>query len=104
MKFDQYDIILVNLDPTVGSEIKKTRPCVILSPDEMNHAIKTLIIAPMTSKSKPYPTRIKVKDDSYIVLDQIKTIDKKRVIKSLDKLDKKSIISLKKIIQEMLVE
>jgi mRNA interferase MazF len=104
MKFDQYDIILVNLDPTVGSEIKKTRPCVIFSPDEMNHAINTLIIAPMTSKSKPYPTRIKVKDDSYIVLDQIKTIDKKRVIKSLDKLDKKSIVGLKKIIQEMLVE
>jgi mRNA interferase MazF len=104
MKFDQYDIILVNLDPTVGSEIKKTRPCVILSPDEMNHAIKTLIIAPMTSKSKLYPTRVKIRDDSYIVLDQIKTIDKKRVIKFLDKLDKKSIISLKKIIQEMLVE
>jgi mRNA interferase MazF len=104
MKFDQYDIILVNLDPTVGSEIKKTRPCVILSPDEMNHAINTLIIAPMTSKSKLYPTRVKVRDDSYIVLDQIKTIDKKRVMKFLDKLDKKSIVGLKKIIQEMLVE
>jgi mRNA interferase MazF len=104
MKFDQYDIILVNLDPTIGSEIKKTTPCVILSPNEMNHSIRTLIIAPMTSTSKPYPTRIKVKEGSYIVLDQIKTIDKKRVIKSLDKLDKKSIKNIKKIIQEMLVE
>jgi len=104
MKFDQYDVILVNLDPTVGSEIKKTRPCVILSPNEMNHNINTIIIAPMTSKSRSYPTRVKIKDDSFIVLDQIKTIDKKRVIKYLDKLDKKNIISIKKIIQEMLVE
>jgi mRNA interferase MazF len=104
MKFDQYDVILVNLDPTVGSEIKKTRPCAILSPNEMNHNINTLIIAPMTSKSKSYPTRVKIKDDSFIVLDQIKTIDKKRVIKYLDKLDKKNITFVKKIIQEMLVK
>ncbi len=104
MKFNQYDIVLVNLDPTVGSEIKKTRPCVILSPYEMNRAIKTLIIAPMTSKSKEYPTRIKINDKSFIVLDQIKTIDKKRVIKYLNVLDKKSIKSVKNIIQEMLVD
>jgi mRNA interferase MazF len=104
MKFDQYDIILVNLDPTIGSEIKKTRPCVIISPDEMNHSIRTLIIAPMTSTSKPYPTRIKVQEDSFVVLDQIKTIDKKRVIKFLGKLDKKSIAQIKRIIREMLVE
>ncbi len=104
MTFDQYDVILVNLDPTVGSEIKKTRPCVILSPNEMTHNINTLIIAPMTSKTKSYPTRVKVDTNSFIVLDQIKTIDKKRVIKHLDKLDKKSITLVKQIIQEMLVE
>ena len=104
MKFNQYDIVLVNLDPTVGSEIKKTRACVILSPYEMNRAIKTLIIAPMTSKSKEYPTRIKINDKSFIVLDQIKTIDKKRVIKYLNVLDKKSIKSVKNIIQEILVD
>ncbi len=104
MTFDQYDVILVNLDPTVGSEIKKTRPCVILSPNEMNHNINTLIIAPMISKTKSYPTRVKVDTNSFIVLDQIKTIDKKRVIKHLDKLDKKSITLVKQIIQEMLVE
>ncbi len=104
MKYDQYDIILVNLDPTIGSEIKKTRPCVIISPDEMNHSIKTLIIAPMTSKSKDYPTRVKISHDSFVVLDQIKTIDKKRIIKYLDKLDKKSIDRVKSIIKEMLVD
>lgn len=104
MKFDQYDVVLVNLDPTVGAEIKKTRPCVVLSPDEMNNAIKTLIIAPMTSKSRQLPTRVKLHDMSFIVLDQIKTIDKKRVLKHLDKLDKKSIASVKNIIKEMLVD
>jgi len=104
MKFDQYDIVLVNLDPTVGAEIKKTRPCVILSPNEMNYSIKTLIIAPMTSKLRDFPSRIKINDNSFIVLDQIKTIDKKRAIKYLDKLDKRNILSIKNIIKEMLVD
>ena len=104
MKYNQYDIVLVNLDPTIGSEIKKTRPCVIISPNEMNHIIKTIIIAPMTSTSKSYPTRLKLKDDSYIVLDQIKTIDKQRVIKYLDRLKLSDIKKIKSIIYEMLVE
>ncbi|NPA87387.1 type II toxin-antitoxin system PemK/MazF family toxin [Caminibacter pacificus] len=102
--YEQYSIVLVNLDPTIGSEIKKTRPCVIISPNEMNFNIKTLIIAPMTSKSKEYPTRVKIKDDSFIVLDQIRTIDKKRVIKQLGKIDLKTISEIKKILNIMLVE
>jgi len=102
--FEQYSVILVNLDPTVGSEIKKTRPCVIISPNEMNFNINTLIIAPMTSKSKNYPTRIKIDDNSYIVLDQIRTIDKKRVIKKLGKLEKNSIFKIKQILKEMLID
>ncbi|WP_457563476.1 type II toxin-antitoxin system PemK/MazF family toxin [Caminibacter pacificus] len=102
--YEQYSIVLVNLDPTIGSEIKKTRPCVIISPNEMNFNIKTLIIAPMTSKSKEYPTRVKIKDDSFIVLDQIRMIDKKRVIKQLGKIDLKTISEIKKILNIMLVE
>jgi len=104
VKYTQYDIVLVNLDPTIGAEIQKTRPCVIISPDEMNHNIQTLIIAPMTSKSREYPTRLKLSDESFVVLDQIKTIDKQRVIKQLDKLNAKNITELKKIIHIMLVE
>ena len=63
--FSQYSIVLVNLDPTIGSEIKKTRPCVIISPNEMNLNINTVIIAPMTSKSRNYPTRIKIYNNSF---------------------------------------
>ncbi|WP_024790799.1 MULTISPECIES: type II toxin-antitoxin system PemK/MazF family toxin [unclassified Lebetimonas] len=102
--YNQYSIVLVNLDPTIGSEIKKTRPCVIISPNEMNFNINTLIIAPMTSKTRNYPTRIKAGENSYIVLDQIRTIDKKRIIKKLGKIDRKVIYEVKKIINQMLVE
>ncbi len=102
--YEQYSIVLVNLDPTIDSEIKKTRPCVIISPNEMNFNINTLIIAPMASKSKEYPTRIKLKERSFIVLDQIRTINKQRIIKKLDILNRKTIIKIKKIIQQMLVE
>lgn len=107
MELTQYSIVLVNLDPTIGSEIKKTRPCVIISPDEMNKHLQTLIIAPMTSQSKNYPTRIEVKHNQkrgWIVLDQIRTIDKQRVLKSLDKLTEKEIAKLKLIIKETFVD
>ena len=102
--YNQYSIVLVNLDPTIGSEIKKTRPCVIISPDEMNFNINTVIIAPMTSKSRNYPTRVKIKDNSYIVLDQIRTIDKQRIIKKTGELDIEIILQVKEIIKEMLVD
>ena len=61
MDLNQYDIVLVNLDPTVGSEIKKTRPCVIISPNEMNKYLRTIVVAPMTTNTKKYPTRFSVK-------------------------------------------
>jgi mRNA interferase MazF len=107
MELIQYSIVLVNLDPTVGSEIKKTRPCVIISPDEVNKHLQTLTIAPMTSQSKNYPTRIKVKHDQkigWIVLDQIRTIDKQRVLKSLDQLTESEITKVKLIIKETFVD
>jgi mRNA interferase MazF len=107
MELKQYQIILVNLDPTIGHEIKKTRPCVILSPDEMNFYLGTIVIAPMTSSSKSYPTRIQVKHGDkigWIVIDQIRTIDKERVIKVLDKLTEAEIKKVKNIIKETFVE
>jgi mRNA interferase MazF len=107
MDLKQYQIVLVNLDPTIGSEITKTRPCVIVSPNEMNKYLRTVIIAPMTSQSKSYPTRIKVKHNQkigWVVIDQIRTIDKQRVIKILDNLTEKEIENVKMIIRETLVD
>ncbi|MCB2196485.1 MAG: type II toxin-antitoxin system PemK/MazF family toxin [Bacteroidetes bacterium] len=107
MEINQYEIVLVNLDPTIGSEIKKTRPCVIISPNEMNWHLNTVVIAPMTSTSKKYPTRVSVKHDhktGWIVLDQIRTIDKQRIIKSLDTLNEKEIQKVKMILKEIFVD
>ena len=103
----QYQIYLINLDPTIGHEIKKTRPCVIISPNEMNSTIGTVIIAPMTTKSHNYPTRVPLtfqEKNGWIVLDQIRTIDKKRIIKKLGKLKPLEIESLKSVLKEMLVD
>ncbi len=89
MKAERFDIFLVNLDPTKGREIKKTRPCLIISPDEMNRFISTVMIAPMTTKSHDFPTRVSCKfqgKNGFIVLDQIRTIDKIRLIKKLGKI------------------
>lgn len=107
MEIQQYGVYLVNLDPTVGHEIQKTRPCVVISPDEMNRNIKTVIIAPMTTKSHRYPTRIPaVLDDTkgWIVLDQIRTIDNQRLIRKIGKIDDDTIQMIKDGIQEMLVD
>jgi len=107
MAINQYEIVLVNLDPTVGSEIKKTRPCVIISPNEMNKYLNTVVIAPMTSQSKKYPTRVPVKHNSkkgWIVLDQIRTIDKQRIIKTLDKLTEKEVEEVKLKLQETYID
>jgi mRNA interferase MazF len=82
----RFDVYLVNLDPTIGAEIQKTRPCLIISPDEMNGAIQTVIIAPMTTKSRNYPTRVSCRfagKDAHIVLDQLRTVDISRCIKRL---------------------
>jgi mRNA interferase MazF len=86
MKFQRFDVYLVNLDPTVGSEIKKTRPCVIVSPNEMNNHISTIIVAPLTSKLRNYPTRVPCRVEGkqgQIVLDQIRTVDKSRLVKKI---------------------
>jgi len=107
VRVKQYNICLVNLDPTIGHEIKKTRPCVIISPNEMNDSLSTIIIAPMTTKSHNYPTRIKIHFQSkngWIVLDQIRTIDKTRLVKVLGKLEVDKINELKNMINEMLVK
>ncbi|MBI4753483.1 type II toxin-antitoxin system PemK/MazF family toxin [Candidatus Desantisbacteria bacterium] len=107
MEIEQYDVFLSSLDPTVGHEIKKSRPCVIISPDEMNKYISTVIIAPMISQSHPYPTRIPVKfmgKEGWIVLDQIRTVDKKRLLKNLGEIDHNIIRKIKAIIKEMLVD
>lgn len=91
MEFQRFDVYLVNLDPTIGSEIKKTRPCVIVSPNEMNNHISTIIIAPLTSRLRNYPTRVPCKlegKQGQIVLDQIRTVDKLRLFKKITTLSK----------------
>lgn len=103
----QYDIVLVNLDPTIGSEMKKTRPCVILSPDEMNRHLQTIVVAPMTSHSKPYPTRVEVKHKltkGWIAIDQIRTIDRRRIVKRLESLSEKEIEHVKNVLRETFVD
>ncbi|MBE0673680.1 MAG: type II toxin-antitoxin system PemK/MazF family toxin [Bacteroidales bacterium] len=107
MEIKQYMIVLANLDPTIGSEIKKTRPCVVISPDEMNKHLNTIVIAPMTTTSKQYPTRVEIKHDNkigWIVLDQIRTIDKQRIIKDLGRLSKPEIKEVKSILKETFVD
>ncbi len=93
MEVNRFEVFLVNLDPTVGHEIRKTRPYLIISPNEMNHYISTVIVAPMTTKGKQYPTRISCSFQGkmgQIVLDQIRTIDKKRLEKKLGVISKKA--------------
>jgi mRNA interferase MazF len=107
MELKQYSIVLVNLDPTIGSEIKKTRPCVIISPNEINKFLKTIVVAPMTTNLKKYPTRIEVKHNDkkgMIAIDQIRTIDKSRILKKFDRLSKSEIHKCKDIIRETFVD
>ena len=104
MVINRFEIFIVNLDPTVGSEIKKTRPCLIISPDEINHNINTVIIAPMTTKGKKYPTRIDVEYQGKIgkiVLDQIRTIDKIRLVKKVGKINTSTQEKVVSILLEM---
>ena len=99
--------MLVNLDPTMGSEIKKTRPCVVISPDEMNKNLRTITIAPMTSSSRLYPTRVEVNQNGqsgWVVLDQIRTVDKLRVVKKFESLTEREIRNCKRVIKETFVD
>jgi len=95
--------VLVNLNPAIGSEIQKTRPCIIISPDELNKYLRTIIVAPLTTTSRKYPTRIEVKHDKitgWIVIDQIRTIDKQRIIKVLGRISHPEIQEVKSVIKE----
>ena len=107
MVISQYEVFLIALDPAVGAEIKKSRPCVIISPDEMNHHLATVMIVPMTTKFHAYPTRVPVtfaRKSGWIVLDQIRTVDKRRLIKRLGRTESKTVASIKSIIEDMLVD
>ncbi len=104
MVVNRFDVYLINLDPTIGSEIQKTRPCVIISPDEMNRHIHTVIVAPMTTAGREYPTRIKCEfkeKKGHIVVDQIRTIDKKRLIKKLGSLDSETQSKVISVLQRL---
>lgn len=107
MELNQYKVYWINLDPTVGSEIKKTRPCVIISPNEINNYLKTIIVAPITSTVNNIPFRVKIilnGKTNMIALDQIRAIDRVRISSYITKLSETSIKTLKRIINEMLVK
>jgi mRNA interferase MazF len=104
MVIKRFDVYLVNLDPTIGSEIRKSRPCLIVSPDEMNRHIATVIVAPMTTKGKDYPTRVPCNfkgKDGQVVIDQISTIDKSRLVQKLGRIDKQTQEAVLSILAEM---
>jgi mRNA interferase MazF len=104
MEVNRFDVYLTNLDPTVGSEIRKTRPCLIVSPDEMNRHIRTVIVAPMTTAGKDYPTRISCtfkKKKGHIVLDQIRTIDKTRLIKNVGTIAPETQLKVVSVLQQL---
>ena len=107
MVVNRFDVFLVNLDTTIGSEIKKTRPCLIISPNEINHHISTVIVAPMTTKGQPYPTRVACQfqgKEGQIVLDQIRTIDKTRLIKLLGQITAEEQKAVLDILAEIFAE
>lgn len=103
----RFDVFLVNLDPTIGNEIQKTRPCVVISPDEMNRYIATVIVAPMTTKGRTYPTRVICQfqgKDGQIVLDQIRTVDKTRLVKKIGQIGQHERKVVLDILAEMFAE
>jgi len=104
MVIKRFDVYLINLDPTAGSEIRKLRPCLVISPDEMNRYIATVIVAPMTTKGRDYPTRVQCTfkgKDGQVVLDQIRTIDKSQLVQKLDRIDKQTQEEVLTILAEM---
>lgn len=104
MAVNRFEVYLINLDPTIGSEIKKTRPCVVVSPDEINHNIRTVIVAPLTTKGQPYPTRVPCRfrgKKGQVVLDQIRAVDQSRLIKKLGRIDAATASTVLDLLQEM---
>ncbi|MDB9376214.1 type II toxin-antitoxin system PemK/MazF family toxin [Nodularia sphaerocarpa] len=107
MVVNRFDVFLVNLDPTIGSEIKKTRPCLVISPNEINHHISTVIVAPMTTKGQTYPTRVTCQfqgQNGQIVLDQIRTVDKTRLVKLLGQISAEEQKTVLDILAQMFAE
>ncbi len=104
MAINRFEVYLVNLDPTVGHEIKKVRPCLVVSPDEMNHHIRTVIVAPMTTKGRAYPTRVPCRfkgKTGHIVLDQLRTVDSVRLVRNLGSISQKTASDVLAVLQEM---
>ena len=104
MVVSRFEVYLVRLDPTEGREMRKTRPCVVISPDEMNRHIDTVIIAPMTTKGRSYPTRIPVqfqRKTGQIVLDQVRTVDKTRLVRRVGKIDNATAQQVLTVLAEM---
>lgn len=104
MSIRRGDIVLVNLDPTIGKEIRKTRPCLVVSPDELNEYLRTFIVAPLTTGEHSYPFRIGCRfhgKNGYVVADQIRTIDRERIVRTLGKLSEQTVTSVLGILQEM---
>lgn len=100
----RFEVWLANLDPTVGSEIRKTRPCVVLSPDEMNRYLRTVIIAPLTTAGKPYPSRVACGfqgRDGMVVLDQLRTVDQARMVRRMGTLDRETADAVLGTLQEL---
>ena len=107
MEVKRFEVYLVNLDPTVGHEIKKSRPCLVISPDEMNRFISTVIVAPMTTKGRNYPTRIPCTfqgKEGQVVMDQIRTVDKIRLKKRLGKIDSETQAEVFSVLSELFSE
>jgi len=107
MVVKRFEVYLVNLDPAVGSEIQKKRPCLVISPDEMNDHIATVIVAPMTTKGRDYPSRVNCQfqeKDGQVVLDQIRTVDKLRLVKKLGKIDTSTQREVLAVLAEMFAE
>ncbi len=107
MVVKRFDVYLANLDPTLGSEIKKTRPCLIVSPDEMNRWIRTVIVAPMTTKGRPYPTRVMCEfqgKEGQVALDQIRTVDKARLVRRLGRVSESTQREVLDTLAEMFAE
>ena len=107
MVIKRFDVYLVNLDSTVGTEIKKTRPCLIVSPDKMNRWIKNVIVAPMATKGQRYPTRVPCEfqgKEGQVVLDQIRTVDKSRLVKKLGRISKSTQNDVLGILADMFAE
>ncbi len=104
MVVTRFDVFLVSLDPTVGSEIQKSRPCLIISPDEMNRHIRTVIIAPMTTQGRKYPTRIACEfqgKQGQIVLDQLRTVDKSRLLRKLGRINGQTQMNVLSVLHDM---